>query len=447
MSATVSPDAPVGPEPPGAVVARAVVNAQVTRNRVHAQQLDLYADMRRLCERDNASRRAAGVSRFNPTAADETGIEIGGVLGVSEYRVKLDLHLRDRLLEWFPLMWQRFQSGRLDLGRARIFVEAAEQLANPDDVPLFAASLEDYFAKYDDPDTALCTLSYDRLSKATRYRRMKFEQKSAEATFAEAFKKRQVWLRVEENGIAGLGTTGAAHELQACDYRLTLIAKKRCADPDEHRTLAQMRADTFVDLLLGRLTVGASDADLEDDMTADGADPGDTFETAEVGTYARPIINVTVPHTTLMGLSDEPGMLGGEPIPADLARLIAADKSATWYRLLTNPAGDFVDLSTTSYTPTDPIWRRVTARDQMCVWPGCRRSAARSEKDHRVPYPDGPTSVVNLDDLCRSHHRVKHTRGYRVRREPNGDYVITTPRGTRLRSRPAEQPSDQDPAA
>jgi len=419
----------------------------VTRNKAHAQQLDLYAEMHTLCERDHQARRAAGVSRFNPTPADETGIEMGGVLGVSEYRVKLDLHLRERLVEWFPLMWQRCQAGRLDVARARIFVEAAEQLADEADIPLFAASLEAYFDKYDDPDADLCTLTYDRLSRAARYRRMKFTQKSPDTTFAEAFKKRQVWLRIEDNGIAALGTTGAAHELQACDYRLTLIAKKRCEDPDDDRTLAQMRADTFVDLLLGRLTVGATDADLEDDVTPDGEDPADTFEAHEVGAFARPIINLTVPVTTVMGVSDEPGMLGGEPIPADLARLIAADKNATWYRLLTDPAGDFVDLSTTSYSPTAPIWRHVTARDQLCVWPGCRRPAARTEKDHRVPYPDGPTSIINLDDLCKPHHRAKHTLGYQVRREPNGDYVITTPRGTSLRSRPAEQPCDEDPAA
>lgn len=444
MAATTdTPGSTAGPEPPGAAITRAAVAAQVTRNRTHAHQLDLYARMHSLCERDHEARRAAGVSRFNPTPVDETAIEMGGVLGVSEHRIKLDLHLRSRLVEWFPAMWRHCQAGRLDVARARIFVDAAEQLANEDDIARFAASLEAYFEKYDDPDNDLCTLSYDRLSRAARYRRMKYEQRSPAATFAEAFKKRQVWLRVEDNGIGGLGATGALHDLQACDYRLTLIAKKRCEDPDDDRTLAQMRADTFVDLLLGRLTVSASDADLEDDTTPDGEDPGDTFESRDVGTYARPVINVTVPHTTLMGLSDEPGLLGGEPIPADLARLIANDKNATWYRLLTDPAGDFVDLSTTSYQPTGPIWRHVTARDQLCVWPGCRRPATRSEKDHRVPFPDGTTSVGNLDNLCGRHHRAKHTAGYQVRRERNGDYVVTTPRGTRLRSRPTEQPCDE----
>ena len=444
---TDDPHAPAGGDPPQpASTPRALVDAaistQVRQNRDRAAQLELYAEMQKRCQSDHDARKAAGLTRFNPTAAREAAVEMGGALGISEYHVLNDLHLRERLIEWFPQMWRRCCEGRLDLGRAKLFVDAAEQLANEDDIALFAASVEAFFDRYDDPDSPLCTLSYDRLARAARYRRLKFEQKSPEASFGEAFKRRRVWLRVEDNGTASLGVTGAAHDLQACDYRITLIAKKRCAEPDEERTLSQMQADTVLDLLLGRLTVGALDSELEQDETCDGEDPAETFEEHEVGKFARPVVNLTVPVSTLAGASDEPGMLGGEPVPAELARIIAADKNATWYRLLTDPAGDFLDLSTVAYTPTEPIWRHVTARDQLCVWPGCRRSAVRSEKDHRVAYPDGPTSVTNLDDLCAPHHRIKHIHGYRVRRLPDGRYEVVTPRGTRLVSTPLEQPFD-----
>ncbi len=464
MPAHHSSDGPAGPEPPGgpeaahlsaAELVEEALNSQVRQNRDRALQLELYAAMQQRCQVDHDARKAAGLTAFNPSPAREAGVEMGGALGISEHRVLGDLHLRERLISWFPAMWQRCRDGRLDLGRAKLFVDAAEQLAHDDDIPRFAASVEAFFDRHDDPDSPLCTLSFDRLARAARYRRLKFAQKSPEASFREAFKKRRVWVRVEDNGTAALGVTGAAHDLQACDYRITLIAKKRCSDPDEDRTLDQMRADTVLDLLLGRLTVAALDSELEDDETTDGRDPASTFTDHEVGKFARPVVNLTVPVTTLMGVSDEPGMLGGEPVPADLARIIAADKDATWYRLLTDPAGDFLDLSTVAYAPTDPIWRHVTARDQICVWPNCRRAAARAEKDHRVPYPDGPTSIVNLDDLCKPHHRIKHIFGYKVRRLPDGTYEVITPRGTRLTSRPLEQPfdglaladDDEDPAA
>ena len=418
----------------------ATVIGQVARNREHACQLVMYAELRRRCEQDYEQRRQRKRDPFVLTPTAETAVEIAGALGVSEHKVQLDLVLHDRLTSWFPKMWQRCLTGRLDLGRARIFVDAAEQLADPDDIPKLAEALEQYFDRYDDEGSPLCTLTYERLSRATRYRRMKFEQRSTEETFAEAFRKRSAWLRPDDNGLSTLGVNGAAHDLRACDYRLTLIAKKRCEDPDDDRTLAQMRADTMVDLILGRLTVGALDSELEDDETGAGQDPATTFAEHEVGKYAKPVVNVVVPITSLLGSSDEPGYLDGQVVPADYLRLIANDPDSTWYRLLTDPAGNFVELSTKRYTPTPAMRRTTNARDVTCVWPGCARPASEAEDDHRVPYPRGATATANLDSLCTRHHHVKHSEGYEVRREADGTYVVLTRRGSVLRSAPFEQP-------
>lgn len=133
-----------------------------------------------------------------------------------------------------------------------------------------------------------------------------------------------------------------------------------------------------------------------------------------VPNYARPIINVTVPLETLAGLGDEPGRLsGGTAIPADLARVIATKEGATWYRLLTDPEGDPVSLSTTSYAPTPPIWRYVVATQGVCAHEGCDRPAVECELDHDDPWPSGPTSTENLRPRCRRHHRLKHARAER----------------------------------
>ena len=302
------------------------VQCQVRKNRDTAREIETYAEMRRRCEADYEVRRSRGSEHFVLTPLDETAIELAGALQVDEHKVKLDLHLRDKLVAWFPALWDRCLDGRLDLGRARIFVDNAEQLADPDDIPELAQMVEDYLQRHDDPTAPLVSLTYRQLSNATRYRRLKFEQKSAGQGFAEAFQKRTAWLRIDENGIGTLGASGAAHDLTACDYRLTLIAKKRCQDPDDDRTLEQMRADTLRDLILGRLTVTALDADLEADRTAEGADPGTTFTEHEVGSFARPVVHVTVPLSTLMGTSDEPGFLTGDnpdpcgPAPADRER-------------------------------------------------------------------------------------------------------------------------------
>jgi hypothetical protein len=95
-------------------------------------------------------------------------------------------------------------------------------------------------------------------------------------------------------------------------------------------------------------------------------------------------------------------------IPAELARAIAS-----WYRMLTDAAGEFVTLSTKSYRPTDPIWRYVVAEQPTCAHPGCDRPSTECELDHIVVWPLGETSTDNLQPLCRRHHKCKHVRAER----------------------------------
>ena len=47
-----------------------------------------------------------------------------------------------------------------------------------------------------------------------------------------------------------------------------------------------------------------------------------------------------------MGVDNSPGeLVGYGPIPAPVARRIAADPGGTWRRMLTDPAGNLLDLS------------------------------------------------------------------------------------------------------
>jgi hypothetical protein len=64
------------------------------------------------------------------------------------------------------------------------------------------------------------------------------------------------------------------------------------------------------------------------------------------------------------------------------------------------------------YVPTDPLAERVRLTWPRCVFPFCTRRARRCDLDHRVPYPDGPTSTANLAPLCRTHHRMKTFAGW-----------------------------------
>jgi hypothetical protein len=104
-----------------------------------------------------------------------------------------------------------------------------------------------------------------------------------------------------------------------------------------------------------------------------------------------------------------------------------------------------VELSTTAYEPTPPIWRQTSARDQECYWPTCNRPAVSVEQDHLVEFPEGKTSTENLGPGCKRHHKVKHSDGFTIRRSDDGSYTWTTPTGHTYVSRPPEQPVGEWP--
>ena len=92
-------------------------------------------------------------------------------------------------------------------------------------------------------------------------------------------------------------------------------------------------------------------------------------------------------------------------------------------------------LSYAGYRPPTRLRRFLEARDRTCVFPGCGRPARKTDKDHRRPWPTGPTNADNLDCLCRHHHRAKHAI-FTVLRDPDGDYLWITRGGWQFRRHP-----------
>ena len=419
----------------------AAVSALVAENAAKAARLDAVSvfHARRVEEAEAGSREGPGYFMLTPLQA--TKAELGPLLAMSELYLQTELDLTDDLKRWFPRLWQQCRAGRLDLGRARLAQAHLAHLLCDDDRAAYAERVEAFVERYDDPSAAIHPVGYTNLRGAARRACLRLPQKSPEETFNEAFSKRRVSLRTDDDtGMAALTCTAAVTEAQRADYRLTLIAKKRAEAEDEERTLEQLRVDTLMDLLMGRLTVGASDASLEHaESEGADADVADSFAWHAVGRFARPVVNVTVPWTTLVGLDDAPGRVaGGARIPAELARNISKEAGATWYRLLTDPAGDFLELSTDSYEPTDAIWRWAVAEHPECVWPTCHRPSTVVDLDHREPYPEGRTSTTNLQPLCSRHHTVKHSQGFSVVRQDDGSFLWTSRFGVTSRKAPPE---------
>lgn len=427
----------------------AAAAATVMRNRSHAGMLDAMASFhaRRVAEVEARAASKAGETDlpgyFRLTPLQATKVEFGPLLALSEMWIQVDIDLTNDLKHWLPQVWERCLSGRLDISRAQVVQAQLGNLTSDEDKAAYCELVQEWMDRNDDADAPVFPIKRHQLQRAARRICLKFPQKSDDESFADAFKKRRVSVRDGEHGMSTLVATMAAHEAMLVDYRLTLIAKRRREEPGEERTLEQLRDDTLVDLVLGRVTVPASDGQLENPDESDGPGASDVVQHHDlVGQWARPVINAIVPLPTLMGVSDEPGRLsGGASIPADLMRLIAADPSSMVYRMLVDPERGFKELSVESYTPSNAIRREVAARDPECVFPGCSRPATICECDHRVPHPVGPTCTSNLQPLCEHHHTVKHSEGFTVVRNDDGSYTWTSRFGSVFRLPPPEYPA------
>ncbi|OYC97637.1 HNH endonuclease [Microbacterium sp. Yaish 1] len=183
---------------------------------------------------------------------------------------------------------------------------------------------------------------------------------------------------------------------------------------DDARTIDQVRADVFSDLLLAGTPAL--------DPTASGDGDG------TLGAI-RAHVQVAVSALTLMGQDEGPADLAGRsPIDAATARELAGN-ATSWDRLLTHPVTGTV-LECDSYRPTSAMIRLLRARDRHCRFPGCRQPAIRCELDHTIAASDGGgTHVCNLANLCKRHHDVKHHTRWHVQQLPGGRLVWTSPTG------------------
>src|SRR4051812_13759952 len=145
----------------------------------------------------------------------------------------------------------------------------------------------------------------------------------------------------------------------------------------------------------------------------------------------RPSIQVTVALSTLLRMDDQPGELAGHgPIPAELARRIAADPTGTWRRLVTDPLGRLVDHGRNVYKPPAELRDYVIARDRTSRFPGEHRDARRCDLDHRIRWSDGGTTdEATPQALGGRGHFAKDPAGWSVELTTDGTHRWTSPLG------------------
>ena len=348
---------------------------------------------------DAAMLRGDAVEFAEQAAAADLAVR----LSLAESTVRAQGLVARTLRERLPLLWAWFAEGEVSTQNAR---EAASIV-----LELPAAYWADFEARIMDA----ATLAPARFRARARAVREKLQAQTLTERHEAAHAHRGVWTEVDRDGMGWLHAHLSAEKLAMVGATLDGIAFGLFTEADEHRTMAQLRADVLSDLI-----TGAS------------------------GTGTRPAVGVTValtiPVLSLLGHSDEPALLEGVgPIDIETARRLCATAPSIT-RLLTDPVtGSVLQMDPHQYRVPAALKRWLAIQQVTCDFPGCGRRAAHCDLDHTRAWADGgTTTAANLSHRCRKHHTMKHQTKWRVEQPPGSQRTVwTSPTGY---SREADPP-------
>jgi len=358
------------------------------RSRLRAWvEADFYADIQSVAEAE------LEVIPQPDEAMESAEGEIRAALTLTRRAADIQMGMAYQLRDRLPEVWEALHQGRIDLPKARVVCNETIHIPIEDARRVADAALE----------RAPCQTT-GQLGARIRKLVILLDPDVAKTRYEEAVEERRVVLEPNPHGTSNLiGLDLPAAEAQAAMRRINDLAKA-AKTADDPRTMDQVRADVFADLLNGRhLKQGKG----------------------------RGMVDINVELTTLAGLSENPGELRGYgPIIADVARQVAEDQPTAEHRVTVTEGGEPIWTGTTRRRPTTHQQRQVEARNPTCVFPGCRMPAAESDLDHTHDWAEGgPTEVDNLAPLCRHDHQLKHTASWRLERAGPGHYQWTTPLG------------------
>jgi hypothetical protein len=121
----------------------------------------------------------------------------------------------------------------------------------------------------------------------------------------------------------------------------------------------------------------------------------------------RPIeVGIVVGLDTALGRRDLPGEVPGHGIvPREvIAEMIATELPKLRLMVVDETSGRLVHRAVDSYRPTAEQVAQVRAEYVYSVGPGSQVLAGRTDTDHAIPYPDGPTQIGNLIPNDRTWH-------------------------------------------
>lgn len=321
-------------------------------------------------------------------------VEIAAALSLTRRAAERQLDLALSMGTRLRRVWGRLRQGLIDIRKAVVFDRQIGHLSQESVDTVTDSIIED-----------ASDLTTGQLQARLARTVMEVDPEGVEVGYAKGLEDRKVVSYANPDHTATVaGQSIAPDDTAAITNRINKIARS-LKTKDEARTLDQIRADVFVDLLLGR---------------------------AEHGTSATGGAHLRTDLATLAELSDAPGELAGYgPVIADIARQTALTQvDGKWTFEVTDQTGDLIATGTTARRPDAKTVREIQARYATCTFVGCRMPAYDCDLDHRQPHAQGgSTDVLNMAPLCRHHHMAKHHAPWRMKRRVGGGHRWISPLG------------------
>ncbi len=415
---------------------RRVAAAQAAEARLLSRAVDIVTE--RIEER--RARRDVDGPPLRDGGADlplrEVSLELGMAIRVSDRTLQARMGQAWTLVQRFPATLAEWESGAIDAGHAWAIVQSGTVIdddtrrARYERLALDAAATESparfaaaarAIAAAVDPESCAMDIAAARAERRVRLYPLQdgLARLIADlpAPLAHAIYDRLTHIATapEPGGMPGTPPTSAAAGVSGVpDPSGPLPDDATSPEPADPRTVDQLRADTFSELLLTG-TPSAHDGGLS-------------------SVAGR--VQVTIPILTLAAGGEEPALLAGYgPIDPAIARRLAA-RAPGWDRVFTD-AYTGLPLAVDRYRPNAQLIRYLDARDERCRTPTCTVPAHRCDKDHTVDAAKGgPTEAGNLAGFCRRHHVDKHHTAWRVTQLGGGVLEWTSPTGRTYRDRP-----------
>jgi len=234
-------------------------------------------------------------------------------------------------------------------------------------------------------------------------------------------RRRELHLTDQPDGTTRLTATLDPEGAAALRAALGSLSKPKPLgeNPEDHRTIPQLRADALIELTERVLATG----------------------TLPSTRGTRPHVTITTTFDTLLGQHGGPAAHTGygQPLSHATLRRICCDANVT--HVLLTDEGMPLELGRTRRLVPPWLRRALTARDGGCTFPNCPKPAEWADAHHIKPWSDGgTTNLENLTLLCPFHHRVIHREQWTIRMGPDGHPTFIPPYSVDPQRRPRRNP-------